>query len=148
AGIIISVFIFPSIFDKDAYQRNTFFNRYKNSFPYQQIITELKNENRPLKIYAPMETEPSHFYLAKCKALKKIEWNRQMPQKLSEKNFLEKFKESSYDYLLLPYSNIEEINMNFKKITLNLLISKAMKVKKTFDYKGHKLILLKANTAP
>lgn len=141
---ILSIFAIKAIFDITPFQRKTFFNRYENILPYHKVMEYLKAKSiLQTKIYAPMEVEPSHFYLAKYKLISKITWNRTSPPELSAKSIIANFDSGLFDYLLLPYSKVQGMETDFKKISDEILKDEKFKKEKIFNYYGNRLILIK-----
>ncbi len=148
ATLLIGLFAYYSIFDKHPYQRKTIHNYHHNTFPYWQVAQYLKSLKKlPIKIYAPMKVEPSHFYLAKYKIINKTKWNRKMPINFSDTKLLEEIKSRQYDYILLPYIKVHGIDINFEEAANKLLKTKDIKKEKIFVYKKNRLILLKIEKA-
>ncbi|PIU19665.1 MAG: hypothetical protein COT18_06330, partial [Elusimicrobia bacterium CG08_land_8_20_14_0_20_59_10] len=103
--LLLPLLIFQAVFVKDAFQRTTFFTPVAYDFPYWEVAHYLKNlGDAPLSVYAPMEVEPSHFYLAKSGLAGKITWDRTLPPAFSAKKAAGIYGTKLYDFMLLPYS--------------------------------------------
>lgn len=145
AAAVVALFIFQAAFAKDPYHRKTAFNYFRNNLPYWQAIDHLKGLSRPgLKIYAPMEVEPSHFYLAKAGLAGKVEWDRTLPKDFAARKAAEIFRGGGYDYMLLPCSPFSGLKTDFTAITRELLDSGGFSQAGLFDYHGNRLLLLEA----
>ncbi len=142
-SVILALLVFQSVFARNPYQRKTAFNFRENSFPYWEAAGYLKAAGGALRIYAPMEVEPSHFYLAKAGLAGKILWERTLPPGFNAEKAAAVFREGGYDFLLLPYSPFAGIDTDFTRIAGELTASGTFSVEKVFDYHGNKLILLK-----
>ena len=141
-ALVLALFVFQSALAKDPYRRKTAFNFYINCFPYWQAADYLKDLGRKdLRVYAPMEVEPSHFYLAKAGLAGKIDWDRTLPKDFSADKAVQAFKNGPYDYLLLPGNPFYKVD--FPAIADALEASGAFSKIKLFDYHGNKLVLLK-----
>ncbi|MDO8805324.1 MAG: hypothetical protein Q7R35_12945 [Elusimicrobiota bacterium] len=140
---ILALLVFQSVFARNPYQRKTAFNFSSNAFPYWEAVNYLKDLPKPgLKIFAPMEVEPSHFYLAKAGQAGKINWDRRLPPGFSAAEAEKIFGAGAYDYLLLPYSPFRGVEADFARAADELSASGGFSVVKVFDYHGNKLILL------
>jgi hypothetical protein len=148
-AVLLYFFASQSILAHDPYQRKTAYNFRANVFPYDEAAQYLKGLNLSgLRIYAPMEVEPSHFYLAKHGLAGKIIWDRGLPQEFSAGTAAKTFKAGGYDFLLLPYSPFPGLSADFTGITDALRNSGEFNEEKLFDYGGNKLLLLSAAGRP
>jgi len=141
----LALFIFQAAFAKDPYQRKTVFNYYTYNFPYWEAVEYFKALDRPgLKIYAPMEVEPSHYYLAKAGMADKLAWERTLPLDFSAEKAALAFRDCAADFMLLPYSPFPGIRTtDLAVIAKELEASGAFCEVKLFDYHGNKLVLFK-----
>jgi len=137
ASLFIAGSFYQSIFAKNPFQRKTVYNRFKELFPYHRLALYLKaDKERPLKIYAPAEGDPSHFYLAKYDLTGKIKWDRKMPEKITPEYVRDYFVKGNFDYFVfLPI-------LGLQKIEKDLLQSSFFALKKEFEYHGNKIYLL------
>lgn len=141
---LLALFVYQSVFAANPYQRRTVFNYYGDTFPYWEVVDYLKALNKPgLKIYAPMEVEPSHYYLAKAGMAGKLTWKRTLPPDLSAAKAAKAFKDDAGDFMLLPDSPFAGVKTDFVSIVKDLKASEAFCEVKLFDYHGNKLVLLK-----
>lgn len=140
---LLALLGFQSVFARSPYQRKTAFNFWEYAFPYGQAVNYLKSAGGRLRIYAPMEVEPSHFYLARAGMAGKIIWDRNLPSDFSADKAAEVFSAGAYDYMLLPYSPFSGLPVDFSRAADELSASGKLSVVKVFDYRGNKLILLK-----
>ncbi len=144
AAGLLALFVFQSAFARDPLQRKTVFNYSTNNFPYWEVAEYLKALDRPgLKIYAPMEVEPSHYYLAKAGMAGKLTWERTLPLDLTAGKAAKAFRENGSDFMLLPDSPFAGVKTDFPSIVKGLKTSEAFCEVKLFDYHGNKLMLLK-----
>ncbi|MBI4351438.1 MAG: hypothetical protein HY550_08365 [Elusimicrobia bacterium] len=144
AAGLLALFVFQSVFAKNPYQRRTVFNYHGNSFPYWEAVEYFKSLNRPgLKIYAPMEVEPSHYYLAKHGMAGKLAWDRDLPPGFSAEKAARAFRDGAFDFLLLPYSPFAGLRTDLPSIAKELEAAGALCREKLFDYHGNKLVLFK-----
>ena len=142
---LLALLCFQAALANDPYQRKTAFNYSANNFPYWEAAAYFKKTATPgLKIYAPMEAEPSHFYLAKYGLAGKVIWDRTMPPEFSAAKAAAAFKEGGHDFLLLPYSPFCGLATDFRVIADELIAAKVFSAARLFDYHGNKLILLTA----
>lgn len=126
------------------YQRKTARNYAENVFPYREAAQYLKSLGRPgLKVYAPMEVEPSHFYLAKYGLAGRVTWDRGLPPGFGAASAAAAFKSGGYDFLLVPASPFAGLAADFPAIAAALLADGALAEERTFDYGGNKLLLLR-----
>lgn len=137
---LLSLFVYQAAFARAPYHRKTAFNYRANVFPYAEAARYFKPGQ---KIYAPMEVEPSHFYLAKYGLAGKLTWDRTLPPEFSAAKAAEAFRLGNFDYLLLPYSPFSGVKTDFRAVADELTASGRFLEAKTFDYYGNKLILLK-----
>lgn len=140
---LLALLVFQSAFALNPYQRKTAFNYHNNNFPYWQAVDHLKGLGRAgLKIYAPMEVEPSHFYLAKAGLTGRIDWNRELPPGFTAEKAAATVREGAYDFILLPYSPFSGVPDDFRSIADSLISEKGFSVGQIFDYHGNRLLLL------
>lgn len=143
-AVIFALFLFQDFLATDPYQRKTAFNLYTNNFPYREIADHLKSLHSPgLRVYAPMEVEPSHFYLAAAGLAGKLTWNRDMPPSFSAGALAGVFSEGAYDYLLLPGETVPGLPFSFTGAIRGLTGWYGFAVVKTFNYHGNRLLLLR-----
>jgi hypothetical protein len=145
-ALLTGLLIFSAVFADDPFERKTANNYFENVFPYSEVMSYLKQKGQALRVYAPMEVEPSHFYLAKYGLTKRLSWDRTMPEEYSKEALLEKFKAGNYDYLLLQASPFEGQGTDTTRVKVaeETAASVAVQKEKEFSYKGNKFILLKA----
>ena len=141
---LLPLLIFQSVLAGNPFQRKTAFNYWSNAFPYWEAMDYLKTAGSGLRVYAPMEVEPSHFYLAKAGLAGKITWERTLPPGLTAARAAKIFKDGAYDYLLLPDSPFTGVPVDFPALVKALKSERGFSEIKLFDYHGHKLVLLKA----
>lgn len=129
-------------------QRRTWGNRYDLAYPYDQAAAWLAAQPGSLRVFAPMEVEPANFYLAKHNLLRKVHWDRTMPQVFSAREL--NAVAAGSDYLLLPARTIPVLPFSFTAAVRELTAIYGFTVKETFDCHGNKLLLLerKAAAAP
>ena len=53
-----------------------------------------------------METEPSHFYMAKHSFVRGVYWDRTMPDVLTAEIIADTFEDGNYDFLVVPGKNV------------------------------------------
>ncbi|MFH1958632.1 MAG: hypothetical protein ABIJ15_09190 [bacterium] len=137
ASLFIAGSFYQSVFAKNPFQRKTFYNRFEDVFPYHRLGLYLKTvQGGPLKIYAPAEGEPSHFYLAKYGLAGRVDWDRRMPEKITPECVGDYFVKGGFDYFVfLPI-------LGFQDIEGALLKSSFFTLKKEFEYHGNKIYLL------
>lgn len=140
-ALILALFAYQSVLAADPYQRKTFFNFPKECFPYWEVVEHLRDAGGRPAVFAPMEVEPSHFYLAKHGMTAGVAWDRTLPPDFSARKAAEIFRAGGYDYLLLPYSPFSGLKTDFTAIAEELLASGKFQ-KKIFDYHGNRLLLL------
>ncbi|MDD2804840.1 MAG: glycosyltransferase family 39 protein [Elusimicrobiales bacterium] len=141
---LLGLLFFQSFLARAPYQRKTAFNFRENVFPYREAVRYLRGLGIPgLKVYAPMEVEPSHFYLAKYGLAGKLVWDRTLPPNFSAETVSGNFREGGYDLLLLPYSPFSGLSVDFTAAADALKASGGFSEEKLFDYGGNKLLLLK-----
>ena len=144
AAGLLALFVFQSVFAANPYQRRTVFNYHVNSFPYWEAVEYWKGLDRPgLKIYAPMEVEPSHYYLAKYGLAGKLTWDRTLPPGFSAAKAEKAFRDGAFDFMLLPYSLFAGLRTDLPAIARDVEAAGALCREKLFDYHGNKLLLLK-----
>jgi hypothetical protein len=144
AAGLLALFVYQSVFAANPYQRRTVFNYHGNSFPYWEAVKYFKGLDRlGLKIYAPMEVEPSHYYLAKYGLAGKLAWDRTLPPGFSAEKAVQAFRDGAFDFMLLPYSFFSGLRTDLPSIAKDIEASGALCREKLFDYHGNKLILLK-----
>lgn len=144
AAGLLALFVFQSVFAGNPYQRRTVFNYHGNSFPYWEAVGYFKALGRPgLKIYAPMEVEPSHYYLAKAGLAGKLAWDRTLPPGFTAGKAAAAFRDGGFDFLLLPYSPFAGLRTDLPAIAKDLEATGALCREKLFDYHGNKLVLLR-----
>jgi len=140
---LLGLLFYQAVLAPAPYQRKTARNFRENAFPYGEAVKYLKALGRPgLKIYAPMEVEPSHFYLAKHGLAGKVTWDRGLPPDFSAVSAAERFKTGGYDLLLLPYSPFSGLSTDFTAVA-DELKARGLAEEKLFDYGGNRLLLLK-----
>ncbi|MFH1353367.1 MAG: glycosyltransferase family 39 protein [bacterium] len=137
ASLFIAGSFYQSVFAKNPFQRKTVYNRFEDVFPYHRLGLYLKTvQGGPLKIYAPAEGEPSHFYLAKYGLSGRVAWDRRMPEKITPECVEDYFVKGGFDYFVfLPI-------LGFQDIEDALLKSSFFTLKKSFEYHGNKIYLL------
>ena len=140
---VLALLVFQSVFARDPYQRKTAFNYGAYAFPYWEVAAYLKAAGSGLKVYAPMEVEPSHFYLAKAGLAGKITWDRTLPPGFNAAKAETAFREGGFNFMIPPYSPFPGVDADFTAIARELLASGGFTAEETFDYYGNKLILLK-----
>jgi len=141
---ILALCAYQSLFAADPYQRKTARNYYRDVLPYREAAAYLKELGKPgLRIYAPMEIEPSHFYLAKTGLAGKLTWERNLPPGFNAESAAAAARGMNADFVLLPYSPFPWLGLDFVSVAAALLDSGSFKTEKIFDYHGNKLILLK-----
>ncbi len=144
AAGLLALFVFQSVFAANPYQRRTVFNYHGNSFPYWKAVKYFKGLDRPgLKIYAPMEVEPSHYYLAKYGLAGRLAWDRTLPPGFSAEKAEKAFRDGAFDFMLLPYSFFAGLRTDLPSIAKDIEASGALCREKLFDYHGNKLLLLR-----
>ncbi|MDA8130290.1 MAG: glycosyltransferase family 39 protein [Elusimicrobia bacterium] len=136
----LALFAWQAMLAKDPYQRKTAFNFAANVYPYSEAARYLRPGQ---SVYAPMEVEPSHFYLAKYGLAGKVRWDRDLPPGLDAGRAEARVADGRFDYLLLPGTNIPGIDADFRGITAALLSSGKFEEERTFDYSGNRLLLLR-----
>ncbi|HCC48848.1 MAG TPA: hypothetical protein DEQ38_12140 [Elusimicrobia bacterium] len=142
---LLALLFFQSVFAKAPYQRKTAFNFREYAFPYGETAQYLRGLRRDgLKIYAPMEVEPSHFYLAKYGLAGRLTWDRTLPAVFTAATASKAFKDGAYDFMLLPCSPFPGVPVDFTGVSGQLKASGEFAVERLFDYGGNKLVLLKA----
>lgn len=109
---ILTNFLYFNTAKKNPFVLRNFSNLYHDLYPYDQLMkyfSKIKTDNK-IKVYAPMITEPSHFYEAKYGLSKKILWDRSEPENLDEKSINEYFVNNKFDYLVLvPFLQFEPL---------------------------------------
>ncbi len=141
---LLALLVYQSVFAANPYQRRTAFNYYSNNFPYWEAVEYFKTLNRPgLRIYAPMEVEPSHFYLAKAGLAGRLTWDRTLPPGFSAEKAARAFRDGAFDFMLLPYSRFAGLRTDLPSIAKALEASGALCRAELFDYHGNELLLLK-----
>lgn len=145
AGALLTALLaWQSLFSADPYQRKTLKNSALDALPYPEAVSYLKAISRPgLKVYAPMELEPSHFYLAKAGLAGEITWERALPPGFGPAAAEAGVKALDPDLVLLPYSGFSWMGSDFRGAADSLLSSGRFIEEKVFEYRGNKLILLK-----
>lgn len=144
AAGLLALFVFQSVFAANPYQRRTVFNYHASCFPYWEAVKYLRGLDRPgLKIYAPMEVEPSHYYLAKAGMAGRLTWERTLPPDFSAVKAAKGFTDNASDFMLLPDSPFAGVKTDFSSIIKDLKASKAFCEVRLFNYHGNKLMLLK-----
>ena len=147
-SVMLALLVFQSVFAKDPYQRKTAFNFWANVFPYREATEYLKDLGRTgLRVYAPMEVEPSHFYLARADLAGKIDWKKNLPPDFSADKAARACAAQPCDFMLLPYSPFEGVKADFPRAADALSASGEFSAVKIFNYHGNKLILLKRKEA-
>lgn len=136
---VLAILIYQSVLAKAPYQRTTAFNYYAATFPYWKVARYLKPGD---SVYAPMEVEPSHFYLAKYGLAGKVKWDRTLPPDFTAEKATAEFKKGGYDYLLLPSTPFKGVKPDMPAITAALLTRGDFAAKKIFDYHGNELTLM------
>lgn len=143
-AVLLYLFASQAVLARDPYQRKTAYNFRANVFPYGEAAQYLKGLGRPgLKIYAPMEVEPSHFYLAKHGLAGRVTWDRGLPPGFSAASAAKAFRAGGYDFLLLPYSPFAGLAADFVGAADALKNSGEFYEEKTFEYGGNRLLLLR-----
>ncbi|MBA3051712.1 glycosyltransferase family 39 protein [bacterium] len=140
--LLTSELVYSNFFAADRVQRTVLRNRFENIYPYGELMDYLKllvPEKGALRVYAPAEVEPSHFYLAKHKLTGKILWDRTAPANINKKVIVD--KAGQYDYLCLP--EIGTVYNNYKDVIMEIIDSEEMKLLKVFDYKGNRIFLFR-----
>jgi hypothetical protein len=145
AAALTGIFAWYAAFDPAPFQRRTIANYTDHIFPYEQAVDYIRALGGRQKIYAPMEVEPSHFYLAKAGLAGKIDWDRTLPPDLSAEKAAGACAAMACDYILLPYSSFVGVDTDFTRIADGLTAAGAFRTEKVFDYHGNRLILLKKN---
>lgn len=141
---LLALFVFQSVFAANPYQRRTVFNYHANNFPYWEAVKYFKGLDRPgLKIYAPMEVEPSHYYLAKYGLAGKLTWDRTLPPGFSAEKAEKAFRDGAFDFMLLPYTAFAGLRTDLPSIAKALEASGALCRAELFNYHGNELLLLK-----
>ncbi|OIO04054.1 MAG: hypothetical protein AUJ51_02640 [Elusimicrobia bacterium CG1_02_56_21] len=141
--VLLTILIFQSVLAENPYQRRTLFNFKLYCFPYWEVSDYLKTYTSRLKVYAPMEVEPSHFYLAKAGLAGKIDWDRTYTPGFSAEKTANACAAQRCDFMLLPYSPFDGIAHNFITTADRLIASGKFRRDKIFNYGGNKLVLLK-----
>jgi hypothetical protein len=116
--IFVSASLYENLFSKSPFQRKNLTNIYMQIYPYDKLMIFLKNKlPMELKIYAPMECEPSHFYLAKYRLVDKVHWEREMPplEKLTAEYITQYMENKKLDFLFLP--DVREFENIIKEIS-------------------------------
>ncbi len=140
SAAVLGLFLYQSVLAKAPYQRKTAFNYYSEVFPYWLADAALKPGQ---KVYAPMEIEPSHFYLAKAGLAGKVAWDRVLPEGFDAARAEAAAKADGADFVLLPYSPFPSLKVDFVRIADALTASGRFRTERVFDYHGNKMILLK-----
>lgn len=145
AGVLLLALLgWQSLLAPAPYQRKTLKNSGQDALPYSEAAEYLKDLGTPgLRVYAPMELEPSHFYLAKAGLAGNITWERTLPPGFGPDEAEIGIKAFSPDFVLLPYSVFNWMGSDFKGAADALLASGRFIEEKVFEYHGNKLILLK-----
>lgn len=139
----LALFVYQSTLASNPYQRTTAFNYSTDVFPYRAVARYLGDLGQSgLKIYAPMEVEPSHFYLAKYGLAGKVIWDRTLPPDFTAEKATAEFKKGGYDYMLLPSTPFKGVKPDMPAITAALLTRGDFTAKKVFDYHGNGLTLM------
>lgn len=143
-GGLLCLLAWQAVLAPAPYQRKTARNYTENVFPYREAAQYLKALGRPgLKVYAPMEVEPSHFYLAKYGLAGRITWDRGLPPGFGAESAAEAFKAGGYDFLLVPASPFAGLAADFPAVAAGLKADRSLAEEKLFDYGGNKLLLLR-----
>lgn len=143
-ALLLALLAWQSLFAPAPYQRKTLKTSHLDALPYPEAVDYLKALGRPgLRVYAPMELEPSHFYLAKAGLAGKITWERALPAGFGPSEAAAGVRSFNPDFVLLPYSSFSWMGSDFKGAADALLSSGRFIEEKVFEYRGNKLILLK-----
>jgi len=130
--VLISVSAYYSFFQRNPVQRKTVFNRYENLYPYDELSVYLKTlAGKNIRIYAPMETEPANFYLAKHNLFGKVSWDRTSSPDINREAILK--KAAGYDYLCLVET------AKYENAIKDIL--KTEQPEKIFDFKRNRIFL-------
>lgn len=141
---LLALFVYQSVFTANPYQRRTVFNYHVNSFPYWEAVKYFRGLNRPgLKIYAPMEVEPSHYYLAKYGLAGKLTWERTLPPGFTAGEAMRAFRGGGFDFMLLPHTSFAGLRTDLPSIAKTIEASGALCRAELFSYHGNELLLLK-----
>lgn len=108
-GVLVVAFL-AGAFLSDSPQMRTLANWDHNTFqptlPYEEVIVDLagKAGNSAMTVYAPMGTEPSHFYLFKTGAWGKLNWVRKplMDHAVTEAELARILADCGARYFVLP----------------------------------------------
>jgi len=129
---IMCIFIYHSVLEEHPFQRKTLSNRSESVYPYNHLMEYIKhNVTLPISIYAPMECEPSHFYLAKYKLVNKVQWERKIQGELTTESIIQYMENKKIDFLFLP--NVKE----FENIIREIFSSKKFYLHRGFNYNGN-----------
>lgn len=139
-ALLAGLFIYQSVLALDPYQRKTFHNFHKDSLPYPEAVALISPGQR---IYAPMELEPSHFYLAKAGLAGRVEWDRSLPEEATAARMGQKVRAMNADLVILPYSPVYELLPDFRSLADAMIADGSFKRDRLLDYHGNKLIFLK-----
>lgn len=126
------------------FQYRNLSNLYDSVFPYDQAAAYAASSGHP-RIYAPMEVEPSHFYLAKYGLSGRVTWDRGLPVPFTPEALRERFDSGGYDLLLLPGSPFKGKEEDFAGAARALAASGDFAVEREFDFHGNRLTLLRKN---
>jgi len=128
--------LYQNFFSVKSFQRKNFTNMYENIYPYDSLMAYLKNiKQDKLKIYAPMEAEPSHFYIAKYKLASRVLWDRTSSADINRETIVN--KAAGYDYLCLVETD------EYRNVIRGIL--KIAIPEKVFDFKGNRIYLFRKN---
>ncbi|MBA3064906.1 glycosyltransferase family 39 protein [bacterium] len=132
--VLIAASVYFSFFQRNPTQRKSVFNRYEDVYPYEELSLYLQAlPQKNIKIYAPMETEPANFYLAKHNLFGKISWDRTSSYNIDGEYILN--KAAQYDYLCLAETG------KYENVIRDIL--KTVPPEKVFDFYGNKIYLFK-----
>ncbi len=144
AALALAPLMYQSVLAAAPYQRKTLSNMHLDSYPYWDAAGYLaRDDRRGLKIYAPMEVEPSHFYLAQRGLAGRIVWDRDIPQPFTPASAAGHFRSAGLDRILLPVTPSPALKEDFPAAAAALKASGEFETEAEFSYHGSVLELLR-----
>jgi len=143
---IITFAVYYSLLQENPFQRTTLLQRYTQVFPYNELMEYLNTIEGNVRVYAPMETDPSHFYLAKHGLVKKIHWDRKIPYPIINDSIKRHLAATEFDFVFIPYADtICSLQLQPRKLADELIREQNFRVERVFTYHGNTAVLLYNN---